>query len=95
MMPSSDEVAMSGAAGRTRRSINAMAAIVVSSALTISLNTSGSMGGLRRRKRSRWPRCSGSMAVALARSAVSPIVDRRTQLDRLRDLVEERASLAA
>ena len=88
-MPSSDEVAMSGAAGRTRPSIIAMAAIVVSSALTISLNTNSSIGGLRRRKRSR------AMILSRLRSAVSPIVDRRTQLDRLRDPVEERASLAA
>jgi hypothetical protein len=66
-----------------------MAAIVVSSALTISLNTNSSIGGLRRRKRSR------AMILSRLRSAVSPIVDRRTQLDRLRDPVEERASLAA
>jgi hypothetical protein len=36
-----------------------------------------------------------SMILSRLRSAVSPIVDRRTQLDRLRDLVEERASEAA
>jgi hypothetical protein len=66
-----------------------MAAIVVSSALTISLNTNSSIGGLRRRKRSR------AMILSRLRSAVSPIVDRRTQLDRLGDPVEERASLAA
>jgi hypothetical protein len=76
-------------AGWTRPSIIAMAAIVVSSALTISLNTNSSIGGLRRRKRSR------AMILSRLRSAVSPIVDRRTQLDRLRDPVEERASLAA
>jgi hypothetical protein len=58
MMPSSDEFAMPRAAGRTRRSITAMAALV---------------GG----------------------AAVDPIVDRRTQLDRLRDLAEERAVDAA
>jgi hypothetical protein len=57
--------------------------------LTISLNTNSSIGGLRRRKRSR------AMILSRLRSAVSPIVDRRTQLDRLRDPVEERASLAA
>jgi hypothetical protein len=36
-----------------------------------------------------------AMILSRLRSAVSPIVDRRTLLDRLRDLVEERASLAA
>jgi hypothetical protein len=36
-----------------------------------------------------------SMILSRLRSAVSPIVDRRTQLDRLRDLVEERALEAA
>jgi hypothetical protein len=35
------------------------------------------------------------MILSRLRSAVSPIVDRRTQLARLRDLVEERALEAA
>jgi hypothetical protein len=35
------------------------------------------------------------MILSRLRSTVSPIADCRTQLDRLRDLVEERASLAA
>jgi hypothetical protein len=33
-----------------------------------------------------------SMLLSRLRSAVSPVVDRRTQLDRLRDLIEERAT---
>jgi hypothetical protein len=88
MMPSSDEVAMSGCwldapehhcHGGDRR-VERFDNLIEYEQL---------YRRLRRRKRSR------AMILSRLRSAVSPIVDRRTQLDRLRDPVEERASLAA